>query len=162
MLYRFIALSACSMLLLGCANLRKPIPQQTPPPAVVQAQESKAITVKVAEGVEQATAKVVEATGNKSIVSDPTLVPFDKMSAKLTPITEQQVRSLAPALVIAKVITVTGYCDRREVGNAPAAARARAEVVKKLLIDSGIAAKRIVTKIDTQQRLHAARVTFNG
>ncbi|MFC3531985.1 OmpA family protein [Vogesella facilis] len=160
MLYRFTLLAACS-LLLGCANTRKPV---TPPidPATAQAQESRAIAVKVAAGVEQATAKVVEATGNKSVVSDPTLVPFDKMSAKLTPITEQQVRALAPALVIAKQIIVTGYCDRREVGNAPAAAKARAETVKKLLVDNGIAANRIVTKIETQQRLHAVRVTFSG
>ncbi|SCK08689.1 OmpA family protein [Vogesella sp. LIG4] len=161
MLYQLTALAACSVLLTGCANVQKPV---TPPvdPAVVQAQESKAIVVKVATGVEQATAKVVETTGNKSVVSDPTLVPFDKMSAKLTPSTEQQVRALAPALVIAKQITVTGYCDRREVGNAPAAAKARAETVKKLLVENGIAANRIVTKIDTQQRLHAVRVTFNG
>ncbi len=161
MFYRLTILAISTALLLGCANSRK---NKTPPPdpATVQAQESKAIVVKVAEGVEQATAKVQEATGNKAVVADPTLVPFDKMSAKLSPLTEQQVRALAPALVIAKQIIITGYCDRREVGNALAAARARAETVKKLLVDNGIAAKRIVLKIDTVQRLHAARVTFNG
>lgn len=161
MFYRLTILIACSALLLGCVTTRKTA-TPTVDPSVAQAQASKAIVVKVAEGVEQATAKVVEATGNKSVVSDPTLVPFEKMSAKLTPVTEQQVRALAPALVIAKQIIVTGYCDRREVGNAPAAAKARAETVKKLLVENGIAAKRIVTKIDTQQRLHAVRVTFNG
>ncbi|HJU49483.1 MAG TPA: OmpA family protein, partial [Pseudogulbenkiania sp.] len=111
---------------------------------------------------DQATTKVIEETGNKKVASDPTLIPFEKMNSKLTPVTEQQVRALAPALAIAKQIIVTGFCDHREVGNASAAAKARAMVVKSLLVESGISSIRITIRSDTKQKLHAVRISFNG
>lgn len=116
----------------------------------------------VHEEIGQAKAKVAEETGGEIVVNEPTLVPFKKMGAKLSPGTEQQVRSLAPALAIARQITVTGYCNRAEVGNAVAGAKARAELVKKILVESGIAAERIVIKIETKTTLHAVRISFSG
>ena len=127
-----------------------------------QAKEARAITDKVTETIGHATARVVEATGNAEIASDPTLVPFEKMNAKLTTATEQQVRALVAGLVIAKQVIVIGYCDRSEVGNAVAAAKARAEAVQKVLIDNGISPKRIIVQFDTTKKLHAVRVKFNG
>ncbi|WP_024301779.1 OmpA family protein [Pseudogulbenkiania sp. MAI-1] len=162
MFYRIASLALCTSMLLGCAGAKQAAQNAAMNAAGTQEQQGKAIVAKVTAELDQATTKVIEQTGNKTVASDPTLIPFEKMNSKLTPVTEQQVRALAPALVIAKQIVVTGFCDRREVGNAEAAAKARAMVVKNLLVESGISAIRITVRSDTKQKLHAVRITFNG
>lgn len=158
----------CTVLLTACASHKPKTDAGSPaagnPQAIAdkQAQDTRDIAGKVTENLGQATARVVEVTGITEVVSDPTLIPFEKMNAKLTPVTEQQVRALVPGLVIAKQITIVGYCNRKEVGNANAAAKARADAVKKILVEHGIAAKRITTQYDTTKPLHAVRVRFNG
>ncbi|WP_147695297.1 OmpA family protein [Vogesella mureinivorans] len=168
MKYSTLALVLCTGLLTACAanKTKMDATQQAAEAAKAtasqQTQQTRDITGKVTETLGQATARIVEATGNTDVVSDPTLIPFSKMDAKLTPLTEQQVRALVPGLVIAKQVIVVGYCNRKEVGNAIAAAKARAEAVKKVLIENGISAKRIITQYDTTKPLHAVRVRFNG
>lgn len=124
--------------------------------------QTQIMTATVAAAVERATTQVAEETGKKDVIDDPTLVPFEKMSAALTPVTIAQVRSLAPALVLAKKIVITGHCPSGEVGNAKAAALRRAEVVKKLLVDSGISAGKITLRTNTKTRSHSARIDFSG
>lgn len=93
---------------------------------------------------------------------DPMFIPFDKMNAKLTPEAEAQINAMLPALGLAKEITVRGHTYRREIGNAPAAAKARAESVKAYLIKSGIPASKIIVRFDTERPLHGVRVSFTG
>lgn len=162
MFYKIASLALCATLLTGCAGTKQAAQNAAMNAAAAQDPQGKTIVAKVTAELDQATTKVIEETGNKTIAKDPTLIPFEKMSSKLTPVTEQQVRALAPALVIAKQIVVTGFCNGREVGNASAAAKARAMVVKNLLVESGISSIRITVRADTKQKLHAVRISFNG
>jgi len=101
-------------------------------------------------------------TNSAAILSDPTLITFDKMSAKLTPSGSAQLVAMMPVFKVSKNIVVQGYCYRKDIGNAKAAAKARAETVVVFLIKAGIPAKRIQSKIDTTRPMHAVRVSFSG
>ncbi|MBV8047927.1 MAG: OmpA family protein [Paludibacterium sp.] len=97
-----------------------------------------------------------------AVQADPTYISFDKMSIKLTPAGEAQLTALGPVFKVSSKITVRGYCNRRDIGNAKAAAQARANTVRDFLLQMGIAAGKIDVKVDTERALHGVRVNFNG
>ena len=121
----------------GCAN--KPAAKATPAPSL----ESKKGTV---------AAPVAVAAVN------PYLLNFDKMSAKLTPEMEAQLQSILPKLKEARVITLRGFCNSKEVGNAKSTALARANNVEKFLIQQGIPDKKMRQKFNTEDAAHAVEL----
>lgn len=93
--------------------------------------------------------------------ADATLIPFDKMSAKLSPVGEAQLDLLVPKLKTAKSILVRGHCYRRDIGNAKAAAQTRAASVREYLVEAGVPSSRIVMRYDTERSLHAVRLVVH-
>jgi outer membrane protein OmpA-like peptidoglycan-associated protein len=97
-----------------------------------------------------------------AVQSDPTFIPFDKMSVKLAPSGAAQLVALAPALKLSHMIVVRGYCYRKDIGNAKEAARARAMAVRDFLVSGGIDKSYIEVRIDTDKPLHAVRISFSS
>lgn len=83
---------------------------------------------------------------------------FTKMSAKLDSIALQQINQMLPKLKTAKKITVTGYCDQKEIHNATRAALARANATKAELVKQGIDASLINTLSITKEARHVALI----
>ncbi|UTH76613.1 OmpA family protein [Chromobacterium sp. IIBBL 290-4] len=90
--------------------------------------------------------------------ADATLIPFEKMSAKLTPVGEAQLDLLVPKLKTAKSIVIRGHCYRRDIGNAKAAAQARAASVRQYLLVAGVPSSKIDVRYDTERSLHGVRL----
>lgn len=151
---RLLIVTLFSLLCASCAQ--KPV-------APAAAAPVKGEAAQAAANIDSALARAAALpSGTPSVVADPTLVSFEKMSVKLSPAAEAQVNALASGLVVAKSITVLGYCNRKEVGNAKAAATARAEAVKTLLVKAGIPESRIKMRTDIARPIHAVRITFSG
>ncbi|WP_051534812.1 OmpA family protein [Deefgea rivuli] len=121
----------------GCAN--KPVAKSTPAPSL---------------GSKSNTAVASAA----AVVVNPYLLTFDKMSAKLTPEMEAQLQSILPKLKEARVITLRGFCNAKEVGNAKSTALARANNVEKFLIQQGIPDKKMRQKFNTEDAAHAVEL----
>ncbi|WP_440030289.1 OmpA family protein [Chromobacterium amazonense] len=95
--------------------------------------------------------------------ADATLIPFDKMSAKLSPVGEAQLDLLVTKdLKNAKSILVRGHCYRRDIGNAKAAAQTRAVSVRQYLVDAGVPPSKITMRYDTERSLHAVRLVVSN
>ncbi|XLM23283.1 OmpA family protein, partial [Chromobacterium piscinae] len=90
--------------------------------------------------------------------ADATLIPFEKMSAKLSPVGEAQLDLLVAKLKNAKSILVRGHCYRRDIGNAKAAAQTRAVSVRQYLVDAGVPPSKITMRYDTERSVHAVRL----
>ncbi|XZG71814.1 OmpA family protein [Chitinibacteraceae bacterium HSL-7] len=109
---------------------------------------------------------------NKTAAVTPTPVPsdyvpgkpyeivFDKLSVQLDAAGQGKVSNVLEAAKLAKEITIRGYCDRTEVGNAKAAAIARAQAVKDELIARGVAESKFVSiRFSTEEKSkHLAEV----
>ncbi|QOZ85568.1 hypothetical protein DXT74_22255 [Chromobacterium sp. Rain0013] len=142
---RLLMVAALALSLVGCKT--NPNAQQaSKDPAVIKAAEEKA-----------ALDKAVAA----NMAIDPNLIPFEKMSPKLSPVGEAQLQLLLPKLKTAKSILVRGHCYRGDIGNARAAAQTRAIAVKQFLTDAGVPANKITVRYDTERQLHAVRLIAN-
>ena len=93
---------------------------------------------------------------------DPYLLKFDKMSAKLTPELEAQLQRILPKLKEARVITLRGFCNAKEVGNAKSTALARANNVEKFLLQQGIPDKKMRQKFNTEDAAHAVEIDIEN
>jgi outer membrane protein OmpA-like peptidoglycan-associated protein len=122
----------------GCAN--KPVTKATPAPSLGSKSNTSTTSATVAA------------------VVNPYLLNFDKMSAKLTPEMEAQLQSILPKLKDARVITLRGFCNSKEVGNAKSTALARANNVEKYLIQLGVPDKKMRQKFNTEDAAHAVEV----
>ncbi|GHD66206.1 OmpA family protein [Jeongeupia chitinilytica] len=107
-------------------------------------------------------AKTGTAPGAAAVRVDPSLIKFDTQSVKLDEQAQAQLPLLQDQAAAAKRIVVTGYCDRKDIGNAKAAAIARANAVKNALVKQGVPAKKIRIKYSTEEAQHAARVEFSN
>jgi outer membrane protein OmpA-like peptidoglycan-associated protein len=97
-----------------------------------------------------------------AVAVDPYLLKFDSMSAKLTPEHEAQLQRLVPQLKEAKAVVIRGYCNKKEVGNAKAAALARASNVEKFLISQGVSDKKMTLRYTTEDATHAVELEVNS
>jgi outer membrane protein OmpA-like peptidoglycan-associated protein len=97
-----------------------------------------------------------------AVAVDPYLLKFDAMSAKLTPEHEAQLQRLVPQLKDAKAVVIRGFCNKKEVGNAKAAALARASNVEKFLISQGISDKKMTLRYTTDDATHAVSLDVNS
>ncbi|TDR70282.1 OmpA family protein [Paludibacterium purpuratum] len=148
MFYR-VSVAAIVLSLVGCAAPKAPTPTEVIKTSVNQMNVALDTAAKMAPN-------------SAAVQADPTYITFEKMSIKLTPAAEAQLTALSPVFKVSSKITVRGYCYRRDIGNAKAAAQARANSVRDFLKQMGIAADKIDVKIDTDRALHGVRVNFNG
>lgn len=79
-------------------------------------------------------------------VINPVPIAFDKLSIKLRDADKQIIAQIKDRAQKARKLTITGYCDRKQVGNAKAAAMARAQSVKDELVRLGVKPKLINLK----------------
>ncbi|GAA5787049.1 hypothetical protein GCM10007860_32000 [Chitiniphilus shinanonensis] len=91
---------------------------------------------------------------------DPNTFSFDKMSVSLGDADKARAAALADKAKAATSVSIRGFCDRAEVGNAKDAAIARANAVRTELIKAGVPAAKIRIRFTTDQPRHAAVVEF--
>lgn len=92
-------------------------------------------------------------------VMNPVPIAFDKMSIKLRDTDKQILAQIKDRAQKARKLTITGYCDRTQVGNAKAAALARAQSVKDELVRLGVKSKVVKVKFVTNiANKHAVEV----
>ncbi|WP_168163813.1 OmpA family protein [Jeongeupia sp. USM3] len=130
---------------------------QNPPSGAEGAQSKPAVKAASAE-----VAKAGSTPGAAVTRADPSLVRFATQSVKLDEQAQAQLPLLLDQASAAKRIVITGYCDRKDIGNAKAAAIARANNVKNALVKLGVPAKKIRVKYSTDEAQHAAKVEFSN
>ncbi|TJZ64239.1 OmpA family protein [Chitiniphilus eburneus] len=91
---------------------------------------------------------------------DPNTFSFDKMSISLSDADKVRVAALADKAKAAGTVSIRGFCDRNEVGNAKDAAIARATAVRNELVKAGVPAAKIRVRYTTDQPRHVAVVEF--
>ncbi|WP_334187805.1 OmpA family protein [Noviherbaspirillum sp.] len=92
---------------------------------------------------------------------NPVPITFEKMSVKLSDAEKAVIGQVAERAKKATKLLVTGYCDRKQVGNPKAAALARATAVKDELVKLGIKPKAVRIKyVTTVADKHAAEIAF--
>ncbi|WP_083338807.1 OmpA family protein [Chromobacterium sphagni] len=128
---------------------------QTVPTAAQQAEKQ------AAAAAEQAKSEIAKAAA-ANYAADSTLIPFEKMNGKLTPVGEAQLDLLLPDLKTAKSIIIRGHCYRNDIGNAKAAAQARAAAVRQYLLMADIPSSKITVRFDTERPLHGVRLLVSN
>lgn len=91
----------------------------------------------------------------REVLTEPVLLVFGKMSAKLDVMSLLQIEKMSARIKQARRATLTGYCNRHEIGNADAVAKARAAAVKKELVKKGIPEDNIEINIEINEDRHA-------
>ncbi|UXY14566.1 hypothetical protein N8I74_14735 [Chitiniphilus purpureus] len=136
-------------LVVGCAQPQK---QTTSPPK----EESKWVLKQ--PPADAGTSKPAAAASSK--VADPNTFMFEKMSVTLSDAEKARVAALVDKAKAASTLSIRGYCDRSEVGNAKDAAIARATAVRNELVSAGVALGKIRIRYTTEEARHAAVVEF--
>lgn len=96
------------------------------------------------------------------VVANPSIIPFDKMSITLDDKGRDAVAQLVDRAKISNKIVITGFCDRKQIGNSENSAIARSVVVRDELIAQGVQPSKIQVKISTKvAKKHAAEVFFD-
>ncbi len=135
-------------LLVGC---------ETPPKDTAKKEESKWVRKDApVDAGKTVTPTPVPAVVNK----DPKTFDFESMSIKLTPAEEARVALLVEQAKSATTISIRGFCNRNEVGNAKDAAIARANAVREVLVKGGVPSSKIRLRFTTDEARHAAVVEF--
>lgn len=133
-----LAFLAAATLLLGGCNSNEPKPN----PAVVQ--PSRPLPL------------------HPAAVPNPSIIIFEKMSIKMGDPDRFQLAQLIERARIAQRITITGYCDRRQIANPTDAAIARAIAVRDELIALGIPHRNMAVTINIgAPQKHAAEIRFD-
>lgn len=92
---------------------------------------------------------------------NPVAIEFDKMSVKLSDADKEILEKIKGRAQKAKKLIITGYCDRKQVGNSKAAAIARAAAVKAQLVRFGVKPGAVKIKyVTTVADKHAAEITL--
>ena len=96
-----------------------------------------------------------------AVVPNPSVVQFEKMSTNLDDKAMLVVAQSSERARISNKITVTGFCDRKQIGNPGEAAVARAIAVRDEYVLLGIPAAKVLVKFDTSvAKKHAAEIRF--
>lgn len=95
-----------------------------------------------------------------AVMAEPVVISFSKLSAKLDSLAQRQIDSIDVRAKQATSIVVTGYCNKKEIRNAEAAAKARATMIKKELSKLGVADEKIIIKTNITDARHAVLVEF--
>lgn len=95
------------------------------------------------------------------VIPNPSTISFEKMSTTLDGKSKMGIAQLADRAKISSKVTVTGFCDRRQVGNSTDAAIARAVAVRDELLALGVVPANIQVKFSTSiKNKHVAEVSF--
>lgn len=95
------------------------------------------------------------------VVPNPAIVRFDAMSVKLDDEARKAMPDYAVRAKSARRVVTTGFCDHREVANAPDAAIARAIAVRDDLIRLGVPPANVHVKFNTAKpKKHAVEISF--
>ncbi|RIX42012.1 MAG: hypothetical protein D3M94_19385 [Rhodocyclales bacterium GT-UBC] len=93
---------------------------------------------------------------------NPSVIHFEKMAIALDESARQGLPLLAERARLAKKVTITGFCDAKEIGNPGDAAVARAIAVRDELVGRGVPTTSILVKFNTRAaKRHAAEVRFD-
>ena len=96
------------------------------------------------------------------VIPNPSTISFEKMSTTLDGKGKKGIAQLADRAKISSKVTVTGFCDSRQVGNSTDAAVARAIAVRDELLAHGVVPANIRVKFATNiKNKHVAEVSFN-
>lgn len=95
--------------------------------------------------IDNALALLAEKTPDYTTIN-PVPIAFDKFSVKLNEDNKRIVEQISGRAKKAHKLVIIGYCDRRQIGNAKAAALARATAVRDELVRLGVSAKNIRIK----------------
>ena len=96
-----------------------------------------------------------------AIVPNPSVVQFEKMSTNLDDKAVLVIAQSSERARLSNRITVTGFCDRKQIGNPGEAAVARAIAVRDEYVLLGIPPAKILVKFDTSvAKKHAAEIRF--
>lgn len=107
-------------------------------------------------------AHAVQAAQAQVVVPNPSSVLFDKMSTTLDDKGREVIAQLAYRARSSKKLVVTGFCDRRQIGNPIDAAVARAISVRDELLAQGVVPTNVVVKFSTKiAKKHAAEIRFD-
>lgn len=113
-------------------------------------------------GNKAAVAGAVTAAKPAVEVKNPTVVSFEKMAVTLDDKAREQIGQTLERARQARKIVITGYCDKRQVGNPTEAAVARAVVARDELVRLGISPGIIHIKfVTTVAKKHAAEIKFD-
>ncbi len=139
-----LAFLAAALLLGGCnSNEPRPDPQPTP-------------------GVPTVTQPPRPLPLHPAAVPNPSVIIFEKMSITVDEPGRFQIAQLIERARIAQRITITGYCDRRQIANPTDAAIARAVAVRDALIALGIPHRNMAVTINIGvPQKHAAEIRFD-
>ncbi len=77
---------------------------------------------------------------------NPVPIEFGKLTVKLDDANKKILEQIRDRAMVAQKLTIIGYCDRNQIGNATAAATARAIAVRNELVRLGVPAKIITIK----------------
>lgn len=95
------------------------------------------------------------------VLINPTVISFEKMSVVLDEKGRETIAEIGEKAKESGKITVTGFCDRRQIRNSMDSAVARAVVTRDELIAQGVAPSNIVIKFSTvTPKKHAAEIKF--
>lgn len=146
--------AASVMMLSGCAQQQTVADADQPP--VAKEEKAKAKTAEKTGAV--------QAAPKEEVVPDyaslnPVPIVFDKMSIKLRDADKQILVKIKDRAQKAKRLIITGYCDRKQVGNSKDAAIARAVAVKEELVRLGVKPGTVKIKhVTNVANKHAAEV----
>lgn len=142
-------------LLAACAQSEvKQTGEGSPAPQIVQSNAS----TRVEKPVEQITAEAELDYQNMN----PVPIAFEKLGVKLNDTGRHVIGKIGNRAKKSKKLVIVGYCDRKQVGNAHAAALARANAVKSELVHLGVKPRSIQLKTVTNAAdKHLAEIQFS-
>ena len=95
-------------------------------------------------------------------IKNPTVINFDKLSIALDNAAREQIAQITERAKATRKLSVTGYCDKGQVGNPSDVAVARAVAVRDEMVKLGVPASSILVKFVTKvSKKHAAEIKFD-
>lgn len=141
-----------SLILSGCAQNQAAPGDAAPYAAKDEKGSEKAVAATMAPGEELIADHAVQ---------NPVPIAFDKLSVKLSDGDKKILFQIKERAKKARALTITGYCDRKQVGNAKAAALARARAVKDELVRLGVKPQQVKLKFVTEvANKHAVEIAL--
>ncbi|WP_158604717.1 OmpA family protein [Aquitalea palustris] len=93
-----------------------------------------------------------------NMAAAPGFIPFAAGDSTLDPVGKGQILRQISSIQAMKKITLRGYCYRGSSNKAKALAHARAVEVRDFLVASGVSAKRITLRINTDKKQHGVQI----
>jgi outer membrane protein OmpA-like peptidoglycan-associated protein len=149
--------TVCVLMLAGCAVESTAPDTTTANASVVRAGDKDSVQEKVKT---ENTLTAAERTPDYATMN-PVPIVFDKFTVKLDENNKHILEQIGERAKKARKLLITGYCDRHQIGNANAAAIARAKAVRDELVRLGVPIKNVRIKhLTNVPGKHAADIEF--